>query len=115
MTKSEVLAFVQSVRAHELEDAVMLRWLDELEKKVNVELHGRLSREKRVPVPMADQLSVASPYDKIYWTYLLAMIELTKGTPQSYELASAVFKEAWSDYARHVQRLCGFGKRRARM
>ena len=115
MTRSEVLAFVQSVHPHEFEDAVMLRWLDELEKKVTVELHGRLAREKRVPAPMVDQLSVASPYDKIYWTYLLAMIELAKGTPESYELASAVFKEAWSDYARYVQRLCGFGKRRARV
>ena len=115
MTRNEVLAFVQSVRPHELEDAVMLRWLDELEKKVALEIHGRLPRDKRMPMPMSDQLSVSSPYDKIYWTYLLAMIELAKGTPESYELASAVFKEAWGDYARFVQRLCGFGKRRARM
>jgi hypothetical protein len=112
MTKVEVLAFVQSIKPHDFEDAVMLRWLDELEKKIACELHSRFVREKSYTGLSGDQLSVPAPYDKIYWTYLLAMLELANGTPETYEFANSVFKEAYGDYARFVQRRGGFGKRR---
>ena len=112
MTKIEVLTFVQSVKPHDFEDAVMLRWLDELEKKVACEIHSKFLHEKRYPGLSPDQLSVPAPYDKIYWTYLLSMIELAKGTPETYEFANGVFKEAYGDYARYVQRHGGFGRRR---
>ncbi|MBQ8351601.1 MAG: hypothetical protein IJW51_04895 [Clostridia bacterium] len=112
MTKSEVLAFVQSVKPHELEDAVMLRWLDELEKKIACEVHGRFSREEPYIGLAAEQLTVPTPYDKVYWTYLVSMIEFVQGTPESYQFANGVFEEAWRSYARFVQRKGGFGKRR---
>ena len=56
MTKNEVLAFVQSVKPHELEDAVMLRWLDELEKKIACELHGRYACDNHYIGLSAEQL-----------------------------------------------------------
>ncbi len=112
MTKSEVLAFVQSVKPHELADAVMLRWLDELEKKIACEIHGRFAGEEQYVCLAADQLSVPAPYDKLYWTYLVAMLEFVQGTPESYEFANGVFKEAYGDYARFIQRRGGFGRRR---
>ena len=112
MTKSEVLAFVQSVKPHELEDAVMLRWLDELEKKIITELHGRYACDNRYIGLSAEQLSVPAPYDRLYWTYLVAMLEFVHGTPESYEFANGVFKEAYGEYARFLQRRGGFGRRR---
>lgn len=112
MTKSEVLAFVQSVKPHEFEDAIMLRWLDELEKKITFEIHDRFLCKDPSAGMAADKLSVPAPYDRVYWTYLVAMIELTKGTPETYEFANGVFKEAYGDYARYIQRRGGFGKRR---
>ena len=112
MTKNEVLSFVQSVKPHDFEDAIMLRWLDELEKKIACEIHSRYAREEAFLGLGPDQLSVAAPYDKIYWTYLVSMIELAKGTPESYEFANRVFKEAYTEYARHVQRRGGLGRRR---
>ena len=112
MTKSEVLAFVQSVKPHEFEEAVMLRWLDELEKKIMFEIHDRFARGEGFQGTSVDKLSVPPPYDKVYWTYLVSMIELVQGTPETYEFANGVFKEAYGEYARHVQRRGGFGKRR---
>ena len=111
MTKGEVMAFVRSVKPHELEDAVMLRWLEELEKKIACELHGRFARDEYKSLT-AEQLSVPAPYDKLYWTYLVAMLELVQGTPESYAFANGVFKEAYADYARFLQRRIGFGRRR---
>ena len=112
MTRSEVLAFVQSVKAHEFEDAVMLRWIDELEKKIACEIHGKFGREEHFTGLPADQLSVPAPYDKLYWTYLVAMIEFVQGTPETYAFANGVFKEAYGEYVRFVQRRGGYGKRR---
>lgn len=112
MTKNEVLSFVQSIKPHELEDAVMLRWLEELEKKIACEIHGKFMRGEHFVSFSQEQLSVPAPYDKVYWTYLIAMLELVKGTPESYQFANNVFREVYNDYARHVQRRGGFGKRR---
>ena len=113
MTKNEVLNFVQSVKPHEFEQAVMLRWLDELEKKIELEIHDKLLQKEGFLCGASDKLSVPSPYDKIYWTYLVSMIELVQGTPQTYEFANGVFKEAYSEYVRHLQRRGGLGKRHA--
>lgn len=112
MTRYEVLSFVQQIKPHEFEAEVMLRWLDELEKKIACEIHGRFSPTERFVSLPADQLSVPNPYDKVYWTYLVAMIEFVQGTPESYEFANGVFKEAYNEYARFVQRRGGFGKKR---
>ena len=91
----------------------MLLWLEELEKKVALEIHGKPLLEARAPYLGQEQLSVPSPYDKIYWTYLVAMLELVKGTTEGYQFANTVFREAYNDYAKHVQRRFGFGRRRA--
>ncbi len=112
MTKNEVLSFVQSIKPHEFEQAVMLRWLEELEKKIEFEIHDRFARGESVQSTSTDKLSVPPPYDKVYWTYLVSMIELAQGTPETYKFANGVFKEAYGEYARYVQRRGGFGKRR---
>ena len=112
MTKNEVLSFVQSIKPHELEQPVMLRWLDELEKKIELEIHDRFVRRESFQGAPTDKLSVPPPYDKVYWTYLVSMIELVRGTPDTYKFANGVFKEAYSEYARYVQRRGGIGKRR---
>ena len=114
MTKREVLSFVRSIKPHDMEDEVMLLWLEELEKKVALEIHGKPLLEGRVLGLNEEQLSVPAPFDKIYWTYLVAMLELAKGTTEGYQFANTVFREAYSDYAKHVQRRFGFGRRRAR-
>ena len=111
MTKREVLSFVRSIKPHDMEDEVMLLWLEELEKKVALELHGKQLCEARLAGFAQEQLSVPAPYDKIYWTYLVAMLELVKGTTESYQFANTVFREAYNDYAKHVQRRGGFGRR----
>ena len=113
MTKNEVLAFVQSVKPHDLEDTVMLRWLEELEKKIACELHSRYACDNRYIGLSGEQLSVPAPYDRLYWTYLVAMLEFVQGTPETYEFANGVFKEAYGEYARFLQRRGGFGRRRA--
>lgn len=110
MTKGEVLAFVKSIHEHEFEDTVMLHWLDEVEQRVACEIYDAMPGQQNAVSSAEDSLSVPSPYDKIYWTYLLAMIELAAGSADGYELMDGIFKETFGDYARFVQRLCGSSK-----
>ena len=86
--------------------------LDELEKKIACELHGRYACDNHYIGLSAEQLSVPAPYDRLYWTYLVAMLEFVQGTPETYEFANGVFKEAYGEYARFLQRRGGFGRRR---
>ena len=113
MTKTEVLTMVAQLKAHEYSDAVMLRWLEELEQKIACEIHRKpMSTPAYASAAVGEQLSVPAPYDRVYWTYLLSMLDFVSGNKEGYELSHANFKEAYEDYARYVQRNNPFSKRR---
>ena len=112
MTKNEVLALVAELRPHEHSEAVMLRWLEELEKKIALEIHGRSPDYPPYTVASHEQLSVKAPYDRVYWTYLVSMIDFVSGELEVFDRSNALFKEAYADYARFAQRHKYHSKRR---
>ena len=114
MTKTEVLTFLQQIKPHALESSVLLHWLEELERKIELELHGKYFREDSNAIRGTDELSVASPYDKIYWTYLVSMIDFVAGDPEIFAFSNGVFQEAYGEYARYVQRNSGSRRKRSR-
>ena len=113
MTKNEVITFVGQIKPHELENEVLLRWLDELEKKISLEIHQKYTRTDGLKGLLPDHLMVESPYDRVYWTYLVAMIDFVSGTDESYERSLSAFKEAYGEYARAVQRASGCRRKRS--
>ncbi len=112
MTKTEVLALVAELKPHDHSDTVMLRWLEELEQKVALEIHGKMRGGIDPLYNAKEQLSVSAPYDRIYWTYLIAMLDFVSGNLEHFESSNALFKEAYADYARFVQRQGGHTRRR---
>ena len=105
MTKTEVLNFVLEIHPHEYEESVMRRWLEELEEKIACEIHRLPPRRTHGSVACAvENLSVPAPYDRVYWAYLVSMIDLTRGDKENYALSFALFKDAYAEYARFVQR-----------
>ena len=104
MTRSEVLTLVAQLRPHEYSESVMLRWLEELEKKIALEIHGKASDRVPCVIVSNEQLSVKAPYDRVYWTYLVSMLDFVSGSLEVFECSNALFKEAYADYARFVQR-----------
>ena len=105
MTKAEVLSFVLEIHPHEYEEGVMRRWLDELEERIACEIHRLPPKHTHSGTAFAaEKLSVPAPYDRVYWAYLISMIDLTRGDKENYALSSALFKEAYTEYARFVQR-----------
>ena len=112
MTKTEVLALVAELKPHEHSEAVLLRWLEELEQKVACEIHGKTPDAIIPSGSMGDQLLVPAPYDRMYWTYLVAMLDFVSGNLELFDRSNALFKESYADYARHVQRQGNLAKRR---
>ena len=113
MTKNEVIAFVGQIKPHEFENEVLIRWIDELEKKISAEIHQKYTRTDGFEGLLPDQLSVPVPYDRVYWTYLVAMIDFVRGSIENYEHSRAAFREAYGEYARAVQRASGCRRKRS--
>lgn len=108
MTQNEALAMASSVRAHALPEALLIRFLSELEGRVKREIRGETGQEKPSPVAYKNPLlSAPAPYDRLYWSYLVAMIDLTVGDMEAYTTSFAIFHEAWAAYARAFQRTGG--------
>ncbi len=99
MTKTEVLNFIMAVKPHEFEDGVMRRWLVELEDRIRCEIRGEEPSSSD-----GEALCVPPPYDRVYWTYLSSMLDLAQGSATAYAMSDRVFREAYADYAKFVQR-----------
>lgn len=83
----------------------MRRWLEELEERIACEIHRLPPKHTHSGAAWGtEKLSVPAPYDRVYWAYLVSMIDLTRGDKENYALSDALFKEAYTEYARFVQR-----------
>ena len=100
MTPNELLRLVASLRPHDYPDEVLLQWLDELEGRIAVEIHGTPAPRHSVRSHMGRALSVPAPYHRLYWAYLLAMMDLASGDKESYGALRTLFEESYSAYAR---------------
>ena len=108
MTQKEAIALASTMRPHVLPEELLSRFLAELEGRVETEIHKATGRKKPTFVHTKNpRFSVGAPYDRLYWTYLVAMIDLTVGDMESYKLSHALFTEAYGAYARYYQRTRG--------
>lgn len=111
MTQKEAIEIAGAMRRHAISDKMLVRFLNELEGRIATCIH----REKfdpavSCPVRGVNQpLAVPAPFDKIYWTYLVAMIDLAAGDSEQYRISSYLFTEAFDAYARWYQQTNGSG------
>ena len=106
MTVEEVIALACALRPNELGEDTLTALLEDLECHLSVEIRGEPPCCRAVK---PKQLSVPAPYDKVYWTYLVSMIDLATGNTALYPLSAALYKEALDTYARWHQRTVGQG------
>ena len=90
---SQMLLMARQMRPCELDDDVLYLWLSTLEYRVLYEVMG----EEATEIVETDLL-VAPPHDDIYWTYLVSMIDFSKGDMQSYAQSSALAEKAWKRF-----------------
>ena len=107
MTISTCIGLVDALSPNALERGVKLRLLGEIEGKVRVELLGESPADT---VAFAEgmsedrELSAPHPYDQLYWTYMIAMMEYMRGDVIRYENAAALFNTAYQGYAKWLKR-----------
>ena len=99
MTQKEAIELATTVRPHALSENVLKRFLGEVEGRIAVEV-----KKAAAPTAAVTTLSVPAPFDRLYWTYLVAMIDLAAGDTENYRISHALFEEAYNAFARWYQR-----------
>ena len=108
MTQKEAIALATAVRPHALPEDLLLHFLGELEGRIAAEVRHESPKGELSPVKgKRNALSVPAPFDRLYWTYLVAMIDLSVGDTQAYQTSLQLFEEAYRAYACHYQRAKG--------
>lgn len=93
MTQSEAIGVAKTIRPTELADDILARFLSEIEGRVEIELHGNLAWEDN------GLLSVRFPFCRLYWLHIVKMIDFVAGDAARYRESSALFEQAWQEYA----------------
>ncbi len=110
MTIAEVLQTADALRPNELAQSIKLRWLSELEGRILTEIAGR--EPEKIPVfgentPQILRLFAPAPYDRVYWIYLMKMIDYAAKDATAYQMSAAAFNEAYGDFAKWFLRTKG--------
>ena len=107
MTVQSFLELTDTITPGEVDPILRLRWLNEIEGRVRVELLGEdpaglpeINRE----TSLGTVLVVPSPYDRLYWLHHLAMCNCLAGDSVRYENAAAMFNETYASFGRWLKR-----------
>lgn len=100
----EVIRHACAMRVNELDELTLTTLLFELENQLAVEIRGE---GPDTPTFMDTDLLIPSPFQNIYWTYLVAMIDLAQKDLDAYKVSYALFCEARDAYARWYNRTGG--------
>lgn len=109
MTVMTSIQVADQLAPNRLDETLKRRWLGDLEGMVRVELLGE-SPESLTQftvngvLPIGASLKVPYPYDRLYWLYLVAMVEQAQGDTNRYAGAAAMFNTAYNSYAKWLKR-----------
>lgn len=103
MKVQEALDFVDGLRPNGYDETQKAHWLNELEGKVQLLIHHCPQSEAvayNLPEDADRTLLVPPPFDRLYWTWLCAMIDFANGEYDKYQSSMAMANDAYSEYAR---------------
>ena len=90
----EILRIAKSMRPTEL-DYELHFWLSEIESRVVNEMYDG---DESVVKP--GLLLLGFPFGDVYWTYLVCMVDFSRGDLESYKISRAMHEKAWSYFIR---------------
>ena len=106
MTAEKALELALALRPTELDREILHVLLWELEEQLALEIRGEWPCARAVT---CTELKIPAPFDRIYWTYLISMIDLSMGHTEAYRISHALYSESKEAYARWHQRTVGKG------
>lgn len=104
MTIQEAIAIATALRPTELDEALLTKLVLDLEHRISAEIRGERLLPRAV---MRTELTVPPPFDRVYWTYLIAMIDLAACNAEAYAASDALYRESLDAYARWHHRTGG--------
>jgi hypothetical protein len=106
MTVQKAIELARALRPCELGEDTLTQLLMGLESELALLVRGE---EPCAPCKAVsrDTLTVPAPFDRVYWTYLVSIIDFSAGKTDCYTMSSAMFREARDAYAKWVQRTGG--------
>lgn len=105
MTISEVFADVDELKPNQYDDAIKIKWINEIEGKI---YHEIFMVDDFSPYELSDdfdiELVAQEPYSNIYKLYVMLMIDYTNAEFTRYAQSLAMFNQAFTEYANHMNR-----------
>lgn len=103
MTVREAIALANELRANDFSENMKVQWLNEAEGMVQTKVMllkdddlVRYSWEENADT----ELCAKYPHDKLYWTYLCAMIDYANGDEDTYQNDITLFNERFSEFTK---------------
>jgi hypothetical protein len=100
MTLSELIAYADAVKPNAFDAATKTVWVNEVEGMVQTDVM-LLASEDVIAYTAADtdtELLAAPPHDKLYRSYLCAMIDFNHGEYDRYNNSMTLFNTQYSEY-----------------
>lgn len=104
MKVGQIISIVDELKENDVNEEIKLFWLNEVEERIASEIFKRSTSETKPLVSLGEELSVPTPYQRLYVLYLEAMIAFSKGDHDSYFKINGEFEKAFSEYSRYVIR-----------
>lgn len=106
MTPESCMTLADSITPNRISAALKRRWLAELEGHILVciQNHDPEALDIRGEEEEALYLSAPFPFDRMYYLYLLAMIDFYNGDVSRYEESASLFNDALDEYAKWCKR-----------
>lgn len=105
MTIAEVFADVDELKPNQYDDAIKIKWLNELEGRIYTEIFN-INEFK--PYSLSEdfdaELTAKEPYSNIYKLYIMLMIDYTNAEFTRYAQSLAMFNQAYQEYANYMNR-----------
>lgn len=100
MTIQECITFVDGIEPNAYTDAQKTQWVLEAEKRIYMQVFLQQFVDYRAESVLSQELSVPSPYDRIYPDYLQAKIHYANGEYDRYDNSMQLFNQAWAEVNR---------------
>ena len=109
MTAKEAIARADAMKPNAVTEAEKLRWLTTLEGMIKDEIVDThegwvVAPYGGAPLALTDPLFVPPPYDGVYVFWIMAKIDFLNGEFDAYGNSTAMFANAFSAYADHINR-----------
>lgn len=99
MTMNDIFSFINAIRPNMDQERLWGLYEEaiyHLEEKIRQEvLHLDVKFDHK-------NLALPTPYDDVYWTYIMSMIHLEDGRIEVYREYRKQFEEAWENLCRQV-------------